>query len=111
MTVNWKKKLLQRQKKRSIKSEDKLAKQTGGLRQIGSGALRHAKGDVKHEKFLFEDKFTDKKSYSLKFETFDKIRKEAMQHAKQPAMRITIQERTLFVIEERAFLDMMNGNL
>lgn len=55
----------------------KLATDTAGRTQLGSGALAWAKGDVrKRGKFRAECKFTRARSYILKVETLDKIRSE-----------------------------------
>lgn len=64
-------------KRRSRRQEAKLANETGGRPQKGSGNLPWAKGDVrKKDNFRAECKFTKKKSFSMSREILDKIRSE-----------------------------------
>lgn len=97
-------------RQRSKISENHLAKQLGGRRQIASGALPVAslKGDVKTKTFLLDDKTTGAKSYSLKLEDFRKIRKQAFQANRRPGMCVNFendgQPVRVFIIEERDFL-------
>lgn len=66
-----------RTKRRSQRQEKELAAATGGRAQKGSGALPHAKGDVRvRGDFRGECKFTKARSYRLTRETLDKIRSE-----------------------------------
>lgn len=64
-------------KRRSQRQEAKLAEETGGKAQKGSGCLPWAKGDVRKKgSFRAECKFTKKRSFSLSREILDKIRGE-----------------------------------
>jgi hypothetical protein len=100
-------------RQRSKISEKHLAKQLGGRVQIASGALPVAslKGDVKTKTFLIDDKTTGAKSYSLKLDDFRKMRKQAFQANRRPAMCVNFendgQPVRIFVIEERDFLRLM----
>lgn len=68
-----------RNKKRSKDQEKRAAKRYGGRPQAGSGALDHAKGDVRDKGISRgECKFTQAKSYSLKLDTLLKIESEAV---------------------------------
>jgi len=99
-------------KKKSKAQESRTAKEFGGKATPASGALDGAKGDIKTPYFLIENKFTDKKSYSLKLETWDKIAKEAIKESlRYPLMQIDIQGRQLVVVEKYVFLDMLRGDL
>lgn len=64
-------------KRRSKRQEQRLATDTGGKVQKGSGSLPWAKGDV-HKKGTFkaECKFTRNKSFSVSRAILDKIRSE-----------------------------------
>jgi hypothetical protein len=67
-----------RLKRRSMKQENKIAKDIGGKRQPGSGAMSHAKGDIrKVGRLRLEAKFTYAKSFRLSVDTLDKIQAEA----------------------------------
>ena len=100
-------------RQRSRLSEKELAKKVGGRVQIASGAMPVAsmKGDVKTKVFLIDDKTTGAKSYSLKLADFRKIRKQAFQANRRPAMRVHFENEgepvSLYVIEERDFLKLM----
>jgi hypothetical protein len=79
--------------RRARKSEEQLAKSTGGLRQPASGSKPGRKGDVRENGFLTEDKFTDNKSYSITQETWYKIEREAAMTPPglRPRMRLSIK--------------------
>ena len=72
------------------RQESRIARETGGKQQRGSGSSDYAKGDVKGEKFLIECKFTQKKSLSVKGDWLKKITKEAHAQDKYPALAIQI---------------------
>lgn len=64
-------------RRRSQRQERKLAEDSGGRVQKGSGCLPWAKGDVrKRGVFRGESKFTTAQSFSLKRALLDKIRSE-----------------------------------
>lgn len=67
-----------RQKKISAKQEQRMARDLGGRVQPASGAMPHAKGDVRKMGVVrAEAKYTSKSTYSLKLEELDKIVAEA----------------------------------
>ena len=79
-------------KKKSKKQEEKIAKDIGGRTTPGSGALWFSKADVRNDKYLIEAKFTDSNSYQLKYTTWDKIKREAINDGLRiPVMQIDIQ--------------------
>ena len=79
-------------KKKSKKQEEKIAKDIGGRTTPGSGALWFSKADVRNDKYLIEAKFTDSNKYQLKYETWDKIKREAINDGLRiPVMQIEIQ--------------------
>ena len=75
------------------RSEEQAAKQAGGKRQPGSGSRWFAKGDVRANGFLIEDKYTDDESYSLTAKVWRKITAEALQTPPGllPSMRISMK--------------------
>lgn len=94
-------------KQRSKFSENRAAKVYGGRVQIASGALQHSKGDVITPKLLIEDKTTAAKRYILEQAKLTKLRREALQHRRMPAFRITFEstrESYLVLTEEDARL-------
>lgn len=65
-------------KRNSKNQESKVAKELSGRVTPASGALWGAKADVKCKYFLVECKTTEKDFYSLTFNVWDKIYKEAI---------------------------------
>lgn len=69
---------LKRQKKISNKQERKTAKQLGGKVMPASGATDFGKSDVRVAgKYRVECKYTEKDTYTLKFNDLIKLHKEA----------------------------------
>jgi hypothetical protein len=98
-------------KKRSLRSENRLASLLGGKRQPASGALPVAafKGDVKTKFCLIDDKVTGKDSYSVKIDFMRKLRSEAFKAGnRKPVLSISFENRaTYYVITEEMFLEYM----
>lgn len=80
-------------KRRSRKRELQAAKDIGGYATIASGGLWFDKGDIKNDKFLIEDKFTDADKYSIKLSILNKIEKEADKAQKIPIFRFGFENR------------------
>lgn len=93
-------------REKSKRSEAAAATNFGGRVQIASGALRIAKGDIRTDRFLIEDKVTDKKSFSLSVRLWEKIRLEASNARRTPMMRITVQGRVLCVVAETTMMEL-----
>lgn len=68
------------------KAETSLALRLGGQLTPGSGALAGAKGDVKKNEFLIENKSSQSASFSVKQEHLHKVYQEALETAKYPAL-------------------------
>lgn len=69
--------------------EKKTAKDWGGRVQPGSGSKPMHKGDVKTDTILFDDKYTDKLSYTVTQKDLVKLCQEAMQERNRvPAFKI-----------------------
>jgi hypothetical protein len=88
--VPWKR---AQNQQRARRSEDQAAKQEGGRRQPASGSRWFAKGDVRANGFLLDDKYTDDASFSLTAKDWRKITAEALQTPPGllPSMRISIK--------------------
>lgn len=83
-------------RKKSMNQEKRTALEFGGKTVPGSGALWGAKGDVKTDRFLIENKYTDTGVYVLSLKTWDKITQEALKAGlKIPLMQIDIGEANL----------------
>ena len=78
---------------KSKQQETQVAKSIGGRPVISSGSLWFSKGDSRSKEFLCECKITSKKSYSLTFDTWNKIRKEAIKDGiRTPIMNIQLED-------------------
>jgi hypothetical protein len=78
--------------RRARKSEEQAARDEGGRRQPSSGSKWFAKGDVRANGFLIEDRLTDNASYSITAKEWLKITQSALQTPPglRPQMRLTI---------------------
>lgn len=94
-------------RQRSKHSENQLARQYNGRVQPASGALPVAalKGDVVTDIFLFDDKTTGAKSFSVNEETFLKLARDAFRMRRIPAMRVRFESsnRAYYVIDGTTF--------
>jgi hypothetical protein len=88
------------------KKEKKDAKDFGGYRVAGSGNQWYAPGDVKHEVYLIDSKQTDKKSYSISLQTWDKLYEEALFSKRLPILSLQIQNLELVVLAKDDFLSL-----
>jgi hypothetical protein len=86
------------------KVEKRTAKKTSGRRTPGSGNKWGFRGDIKGEIFLFEDKYTGKKSFSIKESQWKKIKKEALMESRRPAFKVTFESGTSFVVIDESDL-------
>lgn len=94
-------------RQRSKISEDELAAEFNGRRQPASGALpvAHLKGDVVTEHFLFDDKTTGAKSFSVTERVLEKLAVDARRAGKNPVVRVRFEGsgKSYFVISELLF--------
>lgn len=86
------------------KFEDKLAKELNGKRNKASGGLWYNPSDIKTDVYLVEAKQTDKKSYSITLEKWDKIYEEALFSKRIPLLAIQIKDTELIVLSKKDFL-------
>lgn len=87
--------------------EKKDSKDFVGQRQKGSGNYWAKPGDVKTDTFLIEDKQTDKRSYSIKYDLWDKIYEEALFSYRIPLLSLQIQDLELIVLSKEDFLNLI----
>jgi len=73
----------------------------------GSGNSWANPGDVKTIDFLIEVKQTDKKSYSVSLEKWQKISDEALFSYRIPLMSILIKDVELIIMEKGDFLKLL----
>lgn len=96
-------------KKVSNKSEKQLAKKYNGKIKAGSGCSWQSKGDVKTEKFLFDDKtfIEERKSFSLNKISLWKHFEDALKERKIGVFRIGFDNiHKVIVMEENDFFEM-----
>lgn len=80
------------QGRQANKSEEQAAQALGGRRQPASGSRWYAKGDLRANGFLIDDKFTDSDSFTIKKRDFLKLMKDAAQTPPglRPSLRISM---------------------
>lgn len=95
-------------RKLSQKSENAAATAFNGRVQVASGALRHAKGDVITDRFLIEDKITQKLSYGMKAAILEKIRLEAANRGRRAMLRVTLgNNKTYCIVTQDEMLELL----
>lgn len=88
----------------SLRHEKRLeSKYEGGQRSAASGAFWSRKGDVRSRYFLFEHKWTEKKSLSIKAEWLIKVAKEAIMESKIPVLAFHLCGRNYVILSEDDF--------
>lgn len=95
------------------KHERETAKKFGGKRQPGSGSKPGYKGDIKTDEFLYEHKETKNKSFQLTTKDLMKIRREANEEGRDPAMVIRFNsmkfDKKWVVVPEDTWEEMKKG--
>ena len=71
-----------------VKKEKKDAESFGGKRTPRSGGLWFAKGDVRSNEYLIENKTTAKESFSVSVPLWEKIEKEALLSHRLPLLSL-----------------------
>ena len=95
--------------KRSVKQEQRTADTYRGSRNVMSGAGWVRKNDVRAEHFLIENKFTDKKSYSIKADEMLKLSRTALMEDRIPLLQVDLQGRRYVVLCEDDLMEILNG--
>lgn len=80
-------------------SEKKAAKKVLGKVVRGSGSSLYNKGDYETEDFLFQNKATSSKKYSLKIKDLEKAKKDALTKNKDFIFSIDMQGTFYYVFE------------
>lgn len=79
-----------------LKSEKRVSKKMGSKLMVGSGAIEGRKSDAvldtSHYNFRIESKATKNKSFSIKHEILDKIRREALETGRVPVLTISFTD-------------------
>jgi hypothetical protein len=90
---------------RHAKQEKRLGRSPGGRQQPASGRLWRFKRDGKLYNFLIEARTTEKRSYSVSYDEFQAITREAYKTppGMVPGMQIEIMDLTLMVIRDSDF--------
>lgn len=91
--------------------EKDTAKNFKGKRNRGSGNRWYNPGDVKSEKFLFENKQTEKKSFAVSLKLWDKIYEEALFAFRIPILTLQIQNTKLVVLSEEDFKKLLGEEI
>jgi hypothetical protein len=88
-------------KTKSQRQEERIGKMEGGSKQVNSGRFWRWKRDGKLHGFLIEARTTDHKSYSIQYDDFKKLEKEAHQEPPGclPGMAVDIRDLSLFVLK------------
>lgn len=90
----------------SNKQEKRVAKDIGGRVVIASGSLWFASSDCRSEDYLIECKTTQKNSYRLTAETWEKITAEAINDGlRVPIMCIEVSGSMKAVVDKSHFSD------
>lgn len=92
-------------KRKSELQEQRNAKLEGGSKQVNSGRFwRFKRDNILHE-FLIESRTTDKGSYSVSKEEFQRVKQDALQTPPGllPGMQVDIQDLSLIVMELKDF--------
>lgn len=104
-------------KTHGLKAEKRTATRMGTKPRAGSGSIEGYKGDIELAEFLVENKCTEHKSISLKYDWLEKISKEALAETKEPALAIQFcdlngvprsEMGTWVMIPERVFRELFN---
>ena len=94
--------------KRSNEQEKRTADKYNGSRNVMSGAGWVRKNDVRTEDLLVENKYTDKKSYSIKSEEMVKLARTAILEDRMPVLQVDLGGRSYVVLLEDDFLGFIN---
>ena len=93
--------------KQSQKHEKRIAKRIGGKTRAASGAFWSGKGDVRNDEYLWEHKYTSKKSFSVTRTVLDKIEEEAIMDGRTPVLGLHIDGKDYVVLTEDDFIELL----
>lgn len=89
--------------------EKKDAKLFNAKQTPRSGGLWFAKADSKSDKFLIENKTSDKENFTIQGLVWDKIEREALMNSRVPILSIEFgkKKRELIIFDKNDFLDLI----
>jgi hypothetical protein len=98
--------------KLSKAQENRTAKRYGGSRNAMSGAGWMRKGDVRTDRFMFENKLRMRdskspKSYTLKSDDLVKLSREAAMDGRIPVMQLDLDGRQYVILREDDFHELI----
>ena len=93
--------------KRAKQQEERTAERYNGSRNVMSGAGWVRKNDVRTIDLLIDNKFTDKKSYSIKSNEMVKLSRTAILEDRIPVLQVDLGGRSYVVLLENDFLEMI----
>ena len=96
--------------KRSKQQEERTAEKYNGSRNVMSGAGWVRKNDVRTIDLLIENKFTDKKSYSIKSNEMVKLSRTAILEDRIPVLQVDLGGRSYVVLLENDFMEMIQDD-
>jgi|TARA_B100000809_G_scaffold213099_1_gene217305 hypothetical protein len=96
--------------RRSKKQEERTAEKYNGSRNVMSGAGWVRKNDVRTIDLLVENKFTDKKSYSIVSQEMVKLSRTAILEDRIPVLQVDLGGRSYVVLLENDFLEMIHDD-
>ena len=96
--------------RRSKKQEERTAEKYKGSRNVMSGAGWVRKNDVRTIDLLVENKFTDKKSYSIQSQEMVKLARTAILEDRIPVLQVDLGGRSYVVLLENDFLEMIHDD-
>jgi hypothetical protein len=96
--------------RRSKKQEERTAEKYKGSRNVMSGAGWVRKNDVRTIDLLVENKFTDKKSYSIVSQEMVKLARTAILEDRIPVLQVDLGGRSYVVLLENDFLEMIHDD-
>ena len=96
--------------RRSKKQEERTAERYNGSRNVMSGAGWVRKNDVRTIDLLVENKFTDKKSYSIVSQEMVKLARTAILEDRIPVLQVDLGGRSYVVLLENDFMEMIQDD-
>ena len=96
--------------RRSKAQEERTAEKYNGSRNAMSGAGWVRKNDVRTIDLLVENKFTDKKSYSIVAQEMVKLARTAILEDRIPVLQVDLGGRSYVVLLENDFLEMIHDD-
>lgn len=93
--------------KKWIKKEKSDAEEFSGKRTARSGGFWSFAGDVSTDTFLIDSKHTEKKSYTVTGDIWNKIFKEALRARKIPMLSIQVQDIELVILDKHDLIALL----